>query len=175
MVGPVAGGFLSAAKGWRWTFWVLALATGVTSLLALAVMRETYGPVLLERKTAKLRKRTGNSKLRSKYDKGLNPRQHFSRAIVRPTKLLFLSPICFLMSLYIAFVYGTLYVLFTTLAIVFRDNYGFSESTSGLAYLGTGIGMFIGLAFLAATSDRTLKKLASKNNGEMKPEFDFRR
>ena len=75
------------------------------------------------------------------------------------------------MSLYIAFVYGTLYVLFTTLAIVFRDNYGFSESTSGLAYLGTGIGMFIGLAFLAATSDRTLKKLASKNNGEMKPEF----
>jgi len=26
VIGPVAGGFLSQAKGWRWVFWVIALA-----------------------------------------------------------------------------------------------------------------------------------------------------
>ena len=26
VVGPVAGGYLTQAKGWRWTFWVLAMA-----------------------------------------------------------------------------------------------------------------------------------------------------
>lgn len=26
VIGPVAGGFLSQAKGWRWVFWILAIA-----------------------------------------------------------------------------------------------------------------------------------------------------
>ena len=26
VIGPVAGGFLSEAKGWRWVFWVIAIA-----------------------------------------------------------------------------------------------------------------------------------------------------
>jgi multidrug resistance protein len=28
VVGPVAGGFLAQAKGWRWVFWVIAIAVG---------------------------------------------------------------------------------------------------------------------------------------------------
>ena len=28
MVGPIAGGFLSQAAGWRWTFWVLSITVG---------------------------------------------------------------------------------------------------------------------------------------------------
>jgi MFS family permease len=27
-IGPVAGGFLTEAKGWRWTYWVIAIAVG---------------------------------------------------------------------------------------------------------------------------------------------------
>jgi MFS family permease len=26
VVGPVAGGFLAEAEGWRWVFWVIAIA-----------------------------------------------------------------------------------------------------------------------------------------------------
>ncbi|KAK5170468.1 uncharacterized protein LTR77_005056 [Saxophila tyrrhenica] len=170
-VGPIAGGFLSAAAGWRWIFWLLAIATGVTSLTALIFMRESYATVLLERKAQRLRKETGNTDLRSKLDMGLNPKQLFLRAIVRPSKLLLLSPICGIMSLYIAIVYGTLYVLFTTFTYVFEENYGFSQSTVGLVYLGIGVGMMFGLGFLIATSDRILKKLAAKNNGQYKPEY----
>lgn len=100
VIGPVCGGFLSQAAGWRWIFWVLAIAIGVVSIVAAPIIRETYAPVLLERKTERLRKETGNSNLRSKLQQNLTPKEVFIRAISRPTKLLFLSPICGLMSLY---------------------------------------------------------------------------
>lgn len=31
VIGPVAGGYLAQAKGWRWIFWVLAMAVGFSS------------------------------------------------------------------------------------------------------------------------------------------------
>ena len=32
VIGPVAGGYLSQAKGWRWVFWVIAMAVSLTTL-----------------------------------------------------------------------------------------------------------------------------------------------
>lgn len=156
----------------RWIFWVIAIATGGIAIMAFVFMKETYAPTLLERKARRLRKETGNMNLRSKLDNGLSPRQLFIRAIVRPTKLMLLSPICAFMSLYMAVVYGFLYLLFTTFTFVFEDNYGFSSSTVGLVYIGLGIGNFIGLALLGFSSDRTMMYLARKyNDGVIKPEY----
>lgn len=67
--------------------------------MAVFTIQETYAPVLLERRTKRLRKETGNMNLRSKLEQNLPPREIFVRAIARPTKLMFLSPICALMSL----------------------------------------------------------------------------
>lgn len=135
-------------------------------------MRETYAPVLLEKKTKRLRKETGNPKLRSKLKVDLSPKDLFIRAVVRPTKLLLFSPICTMMSIYMAVVYGVLYLLFTTFTFVFEDTYGFSESTVGLVYIAMGVGMLLGLGLLGATSDRLMKHLASKTpEGTIKPEF----
>ncbi|KAF7185479.1 Efflux pump radE [Pseudocercospora fuligena] len=171
VVGPVAGGFLSEATSWRWIFYVIAIATGLIAILAAIGIRETYAPILLERKASKLRKSTGNRNLRSKLDTGLNPRQLFLRAIVRPTKMLFLSPICFLMTLYMSIVYAFLYLLFTTFTFVFEDQYGFSASIVGLVYIGLGVGNFIGLGTLGFMSDRIAKRLTAKNGGQLKPEY----
>ena len=169
--GPVCGGFLSAAAGWRWIFWVLAIAIAIVSFAALFTINETYAPVLLARKTARLRKETNNLSLRSKLEQNIPPKEVFVRAITRPTKLMLFSPICALMSLYMAVVYGILYLLFTTFTFVFREAYGFSESTVGLTYIGLGIGNFMGLAALGYSSDRILKKLTEKNGGKGKPEY----
>ena len=112
VIGPVAGGFLAEAEGWRWIFWVIAIATGVVTIAGFFVMRETYAPTLLERKAKKLRKETGNLNLRSKLAIDLPPKQLFVQAIIRPMKLMVLSPICALMSLYMAIVYAIMYLLF---------------------------------------------------------------
>lgn len=132
-------------------------------------MRETYAPTILERKAQRLRKETGNSKLQSKLHSGRTPRALFIQSIVRPAKMLFLSPVVLLLSIFMAIIYGYLYLLFTTFAIVFEDNYGFTSGTVGLAYLGIGMGSIAGVTVFACISDRLMKKMSAESG--MKPEY----
>ncbi|KAI9751778.1 MAG: hypothetical protein M1835_001169 [Candelina submexicana] len=169
VVGPVAGGFLSQAKGWRWVFWVIAIVAGAISLMAVFLLRETNASTLLALKTKRLRKLTQNQDLRSKMDTGIGPRQLFLTSIIRPSKMLLFSPIVLSLSLYMAIVYGYLYLLFTTFTLVYEDRYGFSSGTVGLTYLGIGVGMFVGLAFVGVLSDKIVQ--SKSKNGVMKPEY----
>ncbi|KAL1864095.1 hypothetical protein Daus18300_007875 [Diaporthe australafricana] len=174
IIGPVAGGFLTEAKGWRWVFWVLAMVAGVVTVLMIVLMKETYAPVILQRKTVKLRKETGNEMLRSKLDVGLSPRDHFYRSIIRPLKMLIRSPIVALFAAYIAVVYGYLYLMFTSMSEVFQKTYHFSTSITGLVFLGMGVGSMAGLAYFSATSDRYIQKMAKIEGKGMKPEYRLR-
>jgi len=172
VVGPVAGGFLAVAAGWRWVYWVITIAGGVTAAFSITFQRETYEPILLQRLTNKLKKETGNDKLRSKLDRGIAKKELFTRAIVRPTKMLIFSPIVLALSVYMAIVYGYLYLLFTTLTPVYQDIYGFGAGPVGLVFLGIGIGSLLGLVLFGTFSDRLLKRLTVRNGtGEMKPEY----
>lgn len=108
----------------------------------------------------------------SKLDLGITQKEVIKRAIVRPLKLACLSVICAAMSVYMAVIYGILYLLFTTFTFVFEQSYGFSSSTVGLVYIGLGIGMIGGLVILGSTSDRLMKYLANKHSGgKIKPEY----
>jgi len=151
---------------------VLAMCSGFATIWTFAFARETYAPILLERKAKRMRKETGNPNLVSKLDLGINTGQLWKRSLLRPLKLMFLSLICAMMSLYLAIVYGIMYLLFTTFTFVFEENYGFSQSIVGLVYIGLGVGMLLGLAILGASSDPIMKKLAAKHSGgKMKPEY----
>ena len=132
-------------------------------------MQESYAPVLLERKTKKLRQATGNNHLRSKLASHLSPAALFKISIVRPARLLLFSPIVLAMSTFMAVVYGYLYLLFTTITEVFERVYHFSPGTVGLTYLGIGLGMLGGLLIFGIVSDKILKAKSAK--GEMKPEY----
>jgi multidrug resistance protein len=170
VVGPVAGGFLAEAEGWRWVFWVLTICAGVVTIVTFIFLRETYAPKILADKAARLRKETGNPKLRSKLASPLPAREVFIRAMSRPFKMLFTSPIVLFMSLHMALAYGYLYLLFTTFPTVFEGQYGFSAATVGLAYLGIGCGSLFGLLIIGLVSDRILASLSAKT-GVMKPEY----
>lgn len=106
VIGPVAGGFLVAARGLRWAFRVLAMVGGALALLCFALLRETYATVILEKKTARLRKQRNNNALHSQMDQNLNVKQLFLMAIVRPSKIPVFSPIVSGLSLYMGVVYG---------------------------------------------------------------------
>ncbi|KAI1117108.1 major facilitator superfamily domain-containing protein [Nemania sp. NC0429] len=157
VIGPVIGGFVSEYLGWRWTFWLILIIAGVASLLAIPLLKETFEPVLLERKAARMRKSTGNMNFQARSDnKHLTPGQSIARAIVRPVKLLLFSPIVLLLSVYGAFMFGLAYILFTTFPAVFELQYGFGPGISGLSYLGLGVGMIISIGLFGVLSDKLL-------------------
>ncbi|KAI1470870.1 MFS general substrate transporter [Daldinia caldariorum] len=157
-VGPIAGGYLIEAAGWRWVYWLLVILSGLFIPLSFFFLQETFGPVLLMNKVKRLRKETGNQNLRSKLAGRLTPKEQFTQAIVRPMKLLLLTPIVTLMSLYVAITYGILYLLITTFSFVYTQNYGFSEGDSGLTYLPAGIGMMIGVVGFGQLTDYMVRK-----------------
>jgi multidrug resistance protein len=168
VIGPVCGGFLVEHMSWRWVFWIMAIFGGFFGIILFFVGRETYHPIILARKTAKLRKETGNENLRSKLAQDLPPKAIFTRAIVRPMKMLFLSPIVCLMSTYVAVNYGILYLFFTTVTFVFEGQYHFSSGAVGLSYIGVGVGMLVGMVALGILSDKIIVKQQAKGN--VKPE-----
>jgi hypothetical protein len=85
--------------------------------------------------------------------------------------MLFMSPLVFVVSLYIAFVYGTLYLLFTTIPVVFQQTYGWSVGITGLVYICLGIGNLAGWAVITATSDKGVVKRTRANGGVFLPEM----
>jgi MFS family permease len=134
-------------------------------------MKETYAPVILERKTRRLRKSTGNLELRSRLDTGRTTIDLLRHSLVRPLKILFLSPIVIAFSIYLAIVYGYIYLLFTTITPMYLKVYGWNTGLSGLAYLGMGVGSFIALFIFSYSSDKLMKKRAQAENSAMKPEY----
>lgn len=137
--------------------------------------QETSHRVLIDKKVSKLKKELGRDDLRSCYDEGRGARPSQSRillnALVRPLKMLLLSPIVLLLTIYISFAYGTLYLLFTTIPTVFEETYGFNVGLTGLVYLGLGSGTTLGWIIITLYSDKSVIKLAKANEGAFEPEM----
>ena len=152
---------------------MLAIISGFLAAMMLLFIRESYAPILLQRKVDRLRKETGNVLLRSKLDTGLSPKDYFNRGIVRPLKMLVFSPIVLIFAVYLAIVYSYLYLLFTSVTEVFELYYGFSTSIVGLVYLGLGVGSMISLVCYTMSSNRAIKKAIAANGctGPAKPEI----
>ncbi|KAJ5991761.1 hypothetical protein N7451_007485 [Penicillium sp. IBT 35674x] len=174
VVGPIAGGFLGEQVSWQWIFWLLLIVGGAMQLGIEILNKETFAPVLIKWKTAKLAKELNRTDLISAYEVGkdkLTPGQTLQRSLIRPAMLLTRSPIVALLSLYMSLVYGLLYLFFTTISDVFTSTYGFSVGLSGLAYLGIGIGFIVGLAIMGVTNDKIMLNLRTKNGGQFEPEM----
>ena len=70
-----------------------------------------------------------------------------------------------------SFVFGLLFLLFTTITQVYIETYGWDPQFCGLAYLGVGMGFFMAIIFVAKTSDATIIRLTKRNNGVYEPEM----
>jgi predicted MFS family arabinose efflux permease len=173
VLGPVIGGFLAASNGWRWTSWLLAILGGAAEIATVCVMRETSPKIILEHKASRLRVSTGNARLRSKLAHTLTPQQVLAQALVRPSMLLIRSPVVLALSLYAALVFGVIYLLFTTFNGVFRGQYGFSASVSGLVYLGLGIALVLGVVIFGNLNPR-IQAARMKADGVSTPKPEYR-
>jgi multidrug resistance protein len=122
-VGPLVGGWLSQAGGWRWLYWIQLILSGCVWVLITFTVPETYTPTLLARRAKKLRKDTGEDKYVTEQD--LDPRplaQRLSLFLLRPFQLLFQELIVFFISLYMSVLYGLLYMFFVAFPIIYQKG-----------------------------------------------------
>jgi multidrug resistance protein len=174
-LGPLAGAFIAQSIGWRWAFWIVlipaAIATGVMAVFS----EETNHRVLIGRKIKKLEKEMNRTDLKSCYDLPNAPpvdrRTIMKNGLLRPLKMLALAPVLFTLSMYVAFAYGVLYLLFNTIPMVFQEGYGFTIGETGLVYIPLGLGYCIGLFIFSYTSDATIVRLTKANNDVYEPEM----
>ncbi|OXV08222.1 hypothetical protein Egran_04015 [Elaphomyces granulatus] len=170
-LGPVIGGFLGMNAGWRWVQGFLGIFCGILWILGVLVVPETYAPVILRSRAARLSKITGQV-YQSRVDVehgGLRMKDAFVTALSRPWVLLLKEPIVLLLSVYLAIVYGTLYMLFAAFPIVYQRGRGWNQGVGGLAFIGIMVGM--AMAILYSTLDnRRYVRIQKENDGWAPPE-----
>ncbi|KAH9936238.1 MFS polyamine transporter [Fomitopsis serialis] len=177
VMGPICGAWIAQKSTWRWVFWSTTILSAIVGCGGFLMLRETYAPVLLERKARRIRKNMGSEKsqhqeIRTVYDHGdRHWKQIYSTALFRPFKLFFKEPIIMLLGIYMAFVYGTLYLFLTTIDSIFEDVYRESIGIAGLNYIALGIGLTGASQINARVLDRLYSYMVKKNGGEGKPEY----
>lgn len=171
-IGPLIGGFLSESAGWRWVHGLLAIFSGVVWIAVIFLVPETYAPILLRKRAAKLERITGKV-YRSSMDKtqtGNTLRKDLMTALSRPWVLLFKEPIVFFLSLYMAIIYGILYLFFAAIPIVFQQSRGWSEGKGGLAFLGILVGIILSVPMTVFNFFQYVKKAIKAAPNLLPPE-----
>ncbi|KAG5353365.1 hypothetical protein C0989_007809 [Termitomyces sp. Mn162] len=80
------------------------------------------------------------------------------------------EPIVLLLAIYISIIYGTLYALFSAFPIVFQQHRGFTPGQGGLAFLGVGLGITLGVG-TQSYQDKLYRRTMDKSpTGKAPPE-----
>ncbi|KUJ20949.1 MFS general substrate transporter [Mollisia scopiformis] len=171
VLGPIIGGFLGETEGWRWVEGLMAIFTGALWIIGAFTIPETYSPVILRRRAAKLSKMTGKVyKSKMEIDQGTKTvKQEFKIALSRPWILLFREPIVLLLSIYMAIIYGTLYMMFAAFPIVYQQGRGWSPGIGGLSFIGVMVGEIIAVAY-SIWDNKRYEKVEHKHKGNAPPE-----
>ncbi|RMJ24995.1 MFS multidrug transporter [Aspergillus sp. HF37] len=134
IAGPIAGGFIAQTTTWRWVFWAISIAAAAIQLLGLFFLQETYTPILLQRRTARLGLATTSSSIESD-----NARPGPGLGIL--DLLCSALPIVQLIALYAAYLFGMLYLRLSTFPGVWEGVY---PGIGGLNYIALGVGYMLG-------------------------------
>ncbi|KAJ5664196.1 major facilitator superfamily domain-containing protein [Penicillium longicatenatum] len=107
VIGPIIGGFVGMTVGWRWIEGALAIFTGV---MWFVIIFAHDGDIYLTKIDIDLEQRQ------------ISFRRMLGTTLLRPWILLFREPIVLIMSLYIAIIYGALFMMFAAFPIVYQED-----------------------------------------------------
>ncbi len=140
-------------------------------------MPETYAPVLLSRRAARLRKETGDPDIFAKSDLQKKTFRYVVTVVMtRPYRMLFQEVIVMSVSAYCALAYGIFYLYFEAYPFIFQGSdsvYRWSYGLAGLAFIPIGLGSFLA-APIYLWWDSYLAK-ARKRNAKWAEQEEYRR
>ncbi|KAF2172926.1 hypothetical protein M409DRAFT_62578 [Zasmidium cellare ATCC 36951] len=166
LLAPFIGGFINMSYlGWRWTEYITAIMGFLGLGLSVIFLEETYPPVILVNKASDLRKRTKNWGIHAKQEEiEVDFRELLEKNLSRPMRMLFTEPIVLLISIYMAFIYGLLYLFLTFYPIVFQQIHGFNPGVGGLPFFGMIVGEMLAGLYMILLQPGYNRKLAANNN-----------
>lgn len=139
ITGPLVGGFVVAAKGWRWTQWVTLMLALAAYLLGLG-MPETYQRSIMRRRAV----RPGLPPVKlAKADSGETLREMLQVTLFTPLKMLLTEPIVIGTSLYLGFNFAVVFSFFISVPVVLETTYSFDIRKIGLAFIAAIVGAFL--------------------------------
>ncbi|KAJ7776238.1 MFS general substrate transporter [Mycena metata] len=170
--GPLVGGWIAQKTNWHWVFWSVSIADAILQIAAFTFLRETYAPEILKRKARSVRKSTENANARSVFE---DPNRSWTtamrRGMVKPIVFLATEPIVQVFAIYMAVLYGVLYLSLTTFVKVFTIQYNEGPGIAGIHYLAIALGSTVGGQLGARVLTRVYLYLKAKNGGIGVPEM----
>ncbi|KAI1085537.1 MFS general substrate transporter [Whalleya microplaca] len=144
--GPIIGSFTvkNESLGWRWTMWFTLIMSACPFIPVALTTGETWGPIILQRKAARLRVETKNWALHSKRDEvPVDPRALMLKYGLKPLQMLIYEPILDAITLYNCFVYGIIYLTFEAYPYAFGTVRKWESGVSSLPFLSLLVGYII--------------------------------
>ena len=151
--------------GWRWTMYITSFMGFLSFGLVVLFLQETYAPAILIAKAGKLRRQTKNWGIHAKQEEvEVDFHELLTNNFSRPLKLLVTEPIVLLMTIYMSFIYGLIYVFLSAYPLVFQGIHGMNLGVGGLPFIGLIIGQLLAGVYIVMVQGAYNRKLVANNN-----------
>ncbi|KAJ5560494.1 hypothetical protein N7513_002893 [Penicillium frequentans] len=160
IIGPIAGAYLVANEdaGWRWTAWVTLILCCAAGVLCMFFLRESSHNRILMRRAARLRKETGDERLRASAEmESLDTRVLVRKYCSKPVRMFVQEPILIVMTIYLTLVYGSLYLSYQLFPKAFESR-GWRMPVAYLPFLSVGLGLMSALGIFSVFTMTWYKK-----------------
>ena len=171
--GPVIGTFIMAnhSLNWQWTNWIVLMLGVVSFLIGLYAVKESYEPILLQQKAARLRLATKNWSLHAKLDEHPMTFESFKDSyILRPLQMTFMEPILVIMTIFTSLVYALLYLSFLSYPYIFVTVRGWRPELGSLPFLAIFVGFIFACIILGVFDKAFYQKRLHQRHGAILPE-----
>ncbi|KAK3337759.1 major facilitator superfamily domain-containing protein [Cercophora scortea] len=154
-LGPIIGGFMTQWVQWQWIFYIMSIFSTFPTTLGIFIIRESYTPLLLRRKSPT------PSPATTKIKPLLLP------SLLRPISLLLRRPIIQLLALPLALNFGLYSLILSTYATLFITRYGQPPGQASLHYLTISLGGTLAAQIGARMMDVIHARLKTRNRNNL--------
>jgi multidrug resistance protein len=141
VIGPIVCGWINIGSHRLDLFFWVNMAFAGTVLIIVGLVPETYAPIILKRRAARLRTQTGNINIITEQEKvKLTLRNIIRTSLIRPITMILTEPVLDLMCMYIVLIYAMLYAFFFAYPVIFGEVYNYNDGIIGLMFIPILIG-----------------------------------
>jgi MFS family permease len=146
-VGPIVGAYIATGTSWRWVFWITSIASTSVLLIAIVFLRETFDPTLAcpDHEDDVTSIEGPEERLSNLVETGADFSSLLWTHLQRPFRMLATQVIIQLIAMYMALLYGTMFLFLYMYAMLWTKQYGQSMRTGSLNYISAAIGYVVGV------------------------------